>query len=53
MVQGPSMKNAEAVGAAPHLRDPRTLSVVVGNWKIGPTPHVTARDPFGDRKAEN
>jgi hypothetical protein len=37
-------------GPAPHLSDPSTSSVAVGNSNTGPAPHVSGEDFLGEKK---
>ena len=48
--QFPGMVKITTEGPAPHLSDPSTSSVAVGNSNTGPTPQVSEEEFLGEKK---
>lgn len=53
ITHGPVDIRPTADAPAPHLPEPRSSSVAVGNNNIGPTPQVNFPDDLGDKNAVN
>ena len=45
------MVNATTAGPADHLSFPRLFSVLVGMFRVGPTPQMTSLGAAGEKKA--